>query len=78
MGFHKRYIDDDQVIDMYRRHGCQEVIDWYTKGADAIITSGDLSEHIQDLLNIGLLTSIDKWNKISELISDASIKKGFK
>jgi len=77
MGFHKRYIDDDQVIEIYRTEGNQAVIDWYTKGVDAIITSGDLSEHILDILNIGLLTKSDKWNKISELISDASIKKGF-
>jgi hypothetical protein len=77
MGFHKRYIDDDQVIDIYRTQGNQGVIDWYTKGVDAIITSGDLSEHILDILEIGLLTKEQKWNKISELISDASIKKGF-
>lgn len=77
MGFHKRYIDDDQVIDIYRTSGCQAVIDWFTKGVDVVITSGDLSEHVYDLLNIGLLTDMDKWNKISELISDASIKKGF-
>tara|TARA_R110000824_G_scaffold5206_7_gene24192 strand:+ start:90 stop:326 length:237 start_codon:yes stop_codon:yes gene_type:complete len=77
MGFHKRYIDDDQVIEMYRAQGNQAVIDWYTKGVDSIITKGDLSEHILDILQIGLLTNIDKWNKISELISDASIEKGF-
>jgi len=77
MGFHKRYIDDDQVIEIYRTEGNQAVIDWYTKGVDAIITSGDLSEHILDILEIVLLTKTDKWNKISELISDASIKKGF-
>lgn len=77
MGFHKRYIDDDQVIEIYRRQGNQGVIDWYTKGVDAVITSGELSEHILDILEIGLLTEIDKWNKISELISDASIAKGF-
>ena len=77
MGFHKRYINDDQVIEMYRTGGNQAVIDLYTVGVDGIITSGELSEHILDILEIGLLTSIDKWNKISELISDASIKKGF-
>ena len=77
MGFHRRRIDDNQVIELYRTQGCQAVIDWYTKGADAITTSGDLSEHIYDLLGIGLLTDVDKWNKISEIISNASIKKGF-
>jgi len=78
MGFHKRYINDDQVIEIYRTQGNQGVIDLYTRGVDAIITSGDLSEHILDILNIGLLTETDKWNKISELASNASIKKGNK
>jgi hypothetical protein len=77
MGFHKRYIDDEQVIEIYRTQGNQAVIDLYTKGVDAVITSGDLSEHISDILDIGLLTETDKWNKISEIISDASIKKGY-
>jgi extradiol dioxygenase family protein len=76
MGFHKRYIDDNQIIDLYREQGNQAVIDLYTKGVDAVITSGDLSEHILDILEIGLLTEIDKWNKISEIIARASIKKG--
>ena len=78
MGFHKRYIDDDQVIDIYRTQGNQAVIDWFTKGVDAVIASGDLSEHILDIIEIAILTENDKWNKISKLISDASIKKGFK
>ena len=77
MGFHKRYIDDAQVIELYRSQGDQAVIDLYTKGVDAIITKGDLAEHVLDMLEIGLLTDVDKWNKISELISDASIEKGF-
>ena len=35
----------------------------------------DTGYHFPDLT---LITENDKWNKISELISDASIKKGFK
>jgi len=77
MGFHKRYINDSQIIKIYRSQGNQAVIDLYTNGVDAIVTSGDLSEHVLDILEIGLLTKTDKWNKISELISEASIKKGF-
>tara|TARA_Y100001963_G_scaffold126995_1_gene180006 strand:+ start:427 stop:666 length:240 start_codon:yes stop_codon:yes gene_type:complete len=77
MGFHKRYINDDQVIEIYRTHGNQAVIDWFTKGVDAIITSGDLSEQVLDIIEINLLSKKDKWNKISQIISDASIRKGF-
>jgi len=75
MGFHKRYINDDQVIDIYRTQGNQAVIDWYTKGVDAVIVSGELSEHILDILEISLLTNLQKRKKISELISSASNKK---
>ena len=78
MGFHKRYIDDEQVIDIYRTQGNQAVIDWFTKGVDALIINGDLAEHVSDIIETDILPKTDKWNKISKLISDASIKKGFK
>ena len=52
MGFHKRYITDDAVLSIYRNSGCQAVIDWYTRGADAIITSGKLASDVRNLMNI--------------------------
>jgi len=76
MGFHKRYITDDQIIEMYRDSGMHNIIDYYTKGADAIIISGELVSDISDILDLTLMTTEDKWNKISELISEASLKKG--
>ena len=78
MGFHKRYIDDEQVIDIYRKNGCQAVIDWYQKGADAVILSGDLSIEVHTLMNILEHDHERGWNRISETIANASIKKGFK
>ena len=77
MGFHKRYIDDEQVIDIYRTNGCQAVIDWYTKGVDALILSGDLSERVHTALNILIVDEVQGFNVISKIISDASIQKGF-
>ena len=77
MGFHKRYIDDDQIIDIYRREGCQAVIDWFTKGVDALILSGDLTERVATALNILQVDKIQGFNIISEIISDASLRKGF-
>ena len=68
MGFHKRFIDDDQIIEIYRTQGNQAVMDWFTKGVDALIVSGDLSEHVLDIIETGILTEEDKWNKISKLI----------
>ena len=78
MSFHKRHISDEQVIDIYRSQGCQAVIDWYTKGVDALILSGKLTERVENMLP--LLSTSNKtaiWNQISEMISDASIEKGF-
>ena len=70
MGFHKRYIDNDQIIEMYRREGMQKVYDWYTKGVDALITETGLASNVEELIGTD-----DDWNKMSEIISNASIKK---
>ncbi len=75
MGFHKRYINDGQVIDIYKRDGCQAVIDWFLKGNDAIILSGPLSEYIHTLLNIYEVDAVRGFNRISEEISKASLQK---
>ena len=75
MGFHKRYIDDDQIIRIYREQGCQAVIDWFSKGADATILSGELSEKIHTMMNILEVDKVRGWNRISETIASASIQK---
>ena len=77
MGFHKRYINDGQIINIYRKNGCQAVIDWFIRGTDAVITSGALAEEVSHLLNILPHDHEQGWNKISEVISNASIEKGF-
>tara|TARA_R100000458_G_scaffold16128_1_gene13793 strand:- start:58 stop:276 length:219 start_codon:yes stop_codon:yes gene_type:complete len=71
MGFHKRYIDNDQVLNMYEREGMQKVYDWYTRGADAVITETGLASDVQDLIDKG-----NDWNEISMFISEQLIKKG--
>jgi hypothetical protein len=77
MGFHKRYIDDEQIIDIYRKNGCQAVIDWFTKGVDAVILSGPLAETVNDLMNILEHDKERGWNRISETIANASMKRKF-
>ena len=76
MGFHKRYIDDEQIIRIYQNEGCQAVIDWYSKGVDAVIVSGTLSEKIYTMLNILTVDEVRGFNRISETIAKASIEKG--
>ena len=78
MGFHKRYIDDEQIIDIYRKNGCQAVIDWFTKGVDALIISGDVTERVHTALDILDVDEVKGFNVISKIISEASIQKGFK
>ena len=78
MGFHKRYIDDEQIIDIYRNNGCQAVIDWYQKGVDAVILSGDLAIEVHTLMNILEHDHERGWNRISETIANASMKTGIR
>ena len=75
MGFHKRYIDDEQVIDIYREQGNQGVMDWYTRGVDAIITSGNLSQKIEEIIYSQELIEEEKMDEVSMLVGMASIKK---
>ena len=76
MGFHKRWITEDVLISKYRTEGIAG-IESYLIGADALVSSDDLSDNVTDLLNDYNMDKIKKWNTISGLISDASIKKGF-
>ena len=73
MGFHKRYIDNEQVINMYRTEGINKVQDWYTRGADALITETGLASDITDILDKDM-DEIKTWNLISEMIANESIK----
>ena len=70
MGFHKRYIDNDQIIEMYAKEGMQKVYDWYTKGVDAVITETGLASDVYDLIG-----TEDDWNKMSEMITDELIER---
>jgi len=76
MGFHKRWITEEILIDRYRNEGIAG-IESYLGHADAIISSDNLSDKIVDLYNEYDMDRIEKWNTISRLISDASIEKGF-
>ena len=61
MGFHKRYINNNQVIEMYKAYGIQKVCEWYTKGCDAVITEDGLATDINDI--IITLNVEDYYNK---------------
>jgi len=75
MGFHRRYIDDNQVIDIYREQGIQAVLDWYTKGADALITSGDLAQDVDTIIYSNEIVTEEKLDILGMMIGLASTKK---
>jgi len=72
----RRRITEDVLIEKYRYDGIAG-IESYLIPADAFITSDTLSSDVIDLFNKYGMDNIDKWNAISRIISDASIKKGF-
>ena len=77
MGFHRRHIDNNQIITLYREGGIDRVKDWFTKGADALVLEEGLASQIDDILSLTNIDTMEKWNMISVEISNESIKQGF-
>ena len=50
MGFHKRHIDNQQVISLYKSGGVENVIKWYTGKVDALILETGLASNINSIL----------------------------
>ena len=74
MGFHKRWICEEQLIERYRESGIKGIEDYFGK-ADAFISEDDLSHDVVDLYYSDKLSSIERWNEISMLVSMASMRK---
>ena len=77
MGFHRRHISAEMLISAYRHEGMEGVRSWY-RGADSITSEEGLATEVTDLMFEEQFDEVGTWNKISELISAASIKKDFK
>jgi len=43
MGFHKRYIDNEKVISLFKEGDVTNVVRWYTGKADALILETGLA-----------------------------------
>ena len=50
MSFHKRYISNEQVIRLFNDGGVRRIIEWYTRGADAVITETGLASKVSMIL----------------------------
>ena len=72
MGFHKRWIDAEQVCSRYRNYGMEAVIKWI-RSADAIICTDEFTMELTDLLDLpGDKVAI--WNRASEMIAKKSLE----
>ena len=50
MGFHKRHINNQQVIDLYKSGGVENVTKWYTGKVDALALETGLASKIHSIL----------------------------
>ena len=69
MGFHKRYIDNEQVLRLYEDGGINRIREWYTKGVDALITETGLASRV------GHVISDDEWTQMGTVRQDEEIFK---
>ena len=69
MGFHKRYIDNEQVVRLYEGGGIVRIRDWYTRGVDALITETGLASQV------GSILSDDDWIIMGIAIQEKEIIK---
>jgi len=73
MGFHKRYIGNEVVHRLFETGGASSVIDWYTRGVDALITEMGLSATIASVVNDNewrLMGRIKMEDHIAKLIQN--------
>ena len=51
MGFHKRHISNEQVINLYKSGGVENVKRWYNGKVDALILEAGLASNINSVLS---------------------------
>ena len=69
MGFHRRHIDNDQVIRLYENGGLVRIKEWYTRGVDALVTETGLASQV------GSILSDDEWMQLGTVHQDEEIIK---
>ena len=50
MGFHRRHIDNDQVVKLYEDGGLIKIKEWYTRGVDSLVTETGLASQVGSIL----------------------------
>ena len=67
MSFHKRWLNKDNIIQVYEDRGLLG-LEKYIGGVDALITTDTLSSNIVDVLLNEKLNLPEKWDNITQLI----------
>lgn len=67
MGFHRRHISNEQVIRLFKEGGAERVFDWYTRGADALVTEIGLSSSISSIINDAEWQTWGKYEIMDEI-----------
>ena len=69
MGFHKRYIEKDNLLGQYRQGGIKDVMSYLTR-ADALICCDDVSSDVVDIYHDEEHETLC-WIKIEEKLKKA-------
>ena len=69
MGFHKRYIEKDNLLSRYKSNGIKEVMSYLTR-ADALICCDEFTSELTDIL-YGEENETLCWIKIEEKLKKA-------
>ena len=69
MGFHRRHIDNNQVVRLYEDGGLIKIKEWYTRGVDSLVTETGLASQF------GSILFDDDWVIIGTAIQEKEIIK---
>ena len=68
MGFHRRHIDNDQVIRFYNDGGVERIRSWYTRGVDALVTETGLASQVGSIISDSEWQQMGIGNQDNEII----------
>ena len=73
MGFHKRYISNDDIYNLFHTHGIESIKKLYT--ADAFVSEIGIASDVTDMV-ISNKHTTELWNRVIEMIKkNINIKK---
>jgi hypothetical protein len=68
MSFHKRYIDNEQVVRLFNDGGTENIRRWYLGKVDALITETGLASSVSTILTDSEITKVQQDAAIGRLL----------